>query len=242
MLLPTARSTLLRASTVASSPAAASTSSASRVLLPQLRAQQAQHQQQRRSMVTKEERWTQETASKAQQLLSSGGGAGALDVKQILPNIEARWKDLVKEEQYAVFRSLEEIQKKDWKELSLDEKKAGECPWRAICCRVWSRSSGDGSLSHGNLITSLMSHFELLLALSSMCIAQMGPSLILQLTCLSLFQHTLSLSAPTAHASRSPSRAKESRHSPVSLPASSRLSASSTACVTSLPTQNSQGP
>jgi len=75
-------------------------------------------------MVTKEERWTQETASKAQQLLSSGGGAGALDVKQILPNIEARWKDLVKEEQYAVFRSLEEIQKKDWKELSLDEKKA----------------------------------------------------------------------------------------------------------------------
>ncbi|PWN18010.1 hypothetical protein BCV69DRAFT_285608 [Microstroma glucosiphilum] len=32
-----------------------------------------------------------------------------------------------KVEQYAVYRQLEEIQRKDWKELSLDEKKAGEC-------------------------------------------------------------------------------------------------------------------
>lgn len=31
-----------------------------------------------------------------------------------------------KVEQYAVYRQLEEIQRKDWKELSLDEKKAGE--------------------------------------------------------------------------------------------------------------------
>ncbi|KDN40260.1 COX4-domain-containing protein [Tilletiaria anomala UBC 951] len=77
------------------------------------------HRQQ--SLVTKEERWTQETATKASQLISSGSG---FDVKQVLPNIEARWKDMPTEEQYAVFRQLEEIQKKDWKELSIDEKKA----------------------------------------------------------------------------------------------------------------------
>ena len=78
-------------------------------------------------MVTKEERWTHETAQKAQQLIGTAGQAGGAlaDLKQILPNIEARWKDMAKEEQYAVFRQLEEVQKKDWKELSIDEKKAG---------------------------------------------------------------------------------------------------------------------
>ncbi|GAA5977473.1 hypothetical protein JCM11641_000974 [Rhodosporidiobolus odoratus] len=41
-----------------------------------------------------------------------------------LSNIEASWKGLTPTEQEATFKHLEELQKKDWKELSLDEKKA----------------------------------------------------------------------------------------------------------------------
>jgi hypothetical protein len=44
----------------------------------------------------------------------------------ILANIEAAWKNLPAEEQYEVYQQLEELQKKDWKELTVDEKKAGE--------------------------------------------------------------------------------------------------------------------
>ncbi len=43
-----------------------------------------------------------------------------------LANVEAHWERLTQEEQLAVHRQLEEVQKKDWKLLSLDEKKAGE--------------------------------------------------------------------------------------------------------------------
>ena len=42
-----------------------------------------------------------------------------------LSNVEAQWEKLSPEEQVAVHQQLEQIQKKDWKELSLDEKKAG---------------------------------------------------------------------------------------------------------------------
>lgn len=53
-----------------------------------------------------------------------------------LNNVEAQWEKLSKSDQTTVQRQLEEIQKKDWKALSLDEKKAGmssllEClKWR----------------------------------------------------------------------------------------------------------------
>ena len=43
----------------------------------------------------------------------------------ILANIEASWKTLAAEEQYEVYQQLEELQKRDWKELTVDEKKAG---------------------------------------------------------------------------------------------------------------------
>jgi hypothetical protein len=43
-----------------------------------------------------------------------------------LANIEASWKSLPAEEQYEVYQQLEEIQKRDWKELTIDEKKAGK--------------------------------------------------------------------------------------------------------------------
>ncbi|WVF66263.1 hypothetical protein IAT40_001003 [Kwoniella sp. CBS 6097] len=42
----------------------------------------------------------------------------------ILGNIEASWKTLPAEEQYEIYQQLEQLQKKDWKELTLDEKKA----------------------------------------------------------------------------------------------------------------------
>lgn len=51
----------------------------------------------------------------------------------LLGNIEASWKDLSAEEQHEVHQRLRELQQKDWKELSLDEKKAGES---TFCLRV----------------------------------------------------------------------------------------------------------
>jgi hypothetical protein len=43
----------------------------------------------------------------------------------ILANIEASWKNMPADEQYDVYTQLEELQKRDWKELTVDEKKAG---------------------------------------------------------------------------------------------------------------------
>jgi TRAP-type C4-dicarboxylate transport system substrate-binding protein len=44
----------------------------------------------------------------------------------LLANIEASWASLPASEQAEVYQALEEVQKKDWKELTVDEKKAGE--------------------------------------------------------------------------------------------------------------------
>ncbi|KAF8055849.1 COX4, subunit IV of cytochrome c oxidase [Lyophyllum atratum] len=41
-----------------------------------------------------------------------------------LSNVEAQWAKLSSEEKLSVHEQLEELQKKDWKALSLDEKKA----------------------------------------------------------------------------------------------------------------------
>jgi len=41
-----------------------------------------------------------------------------------LSNVEAQWEKLDKEEQVAIYRQLETLQKKDWKTLTIDEKKA----------------------------------------------------------------------------------------------------------------------
>ncbi|KAF8447240.1 cytochrome c oxidase subunit IV family [Boletus edulis BED1] len=41
-----------------------------------------------------------------------------------LSNVEAQWEKLTMADQATVQRQLEEIQKKDWKSLSVDEKKA----------------------------------------------------------------------------------------------------------------------
>lgn len=42
-----------------------------------------------------------------------------------LSNVEAQWATLSPAEQTAVHQQLEELQRKDWKTLSLSEKKAG---------------------------------------------------------------------------------------------------------------------
>jgi hypothetical protein len=43
-----------------------------------------------------------------------------------LSNVESQWERLTPDEQLVIHRQLEELQKKDWKALSLDEKRAGE--------------------------------------------------------------------------------------------------------------------
>ncbi|KAI8450503.1 cytochrome c oxidase subunit IV-domain-containing protein [Phakopsora pachyrhizi] len=41
-----------------------------------------------------------------------------------IANIEAAWKEMSAQEQESIFHHLESLQKKDWSQLSLDEKKA----------------------------------------------------------------------------------------------------------------------
>ncbi|KAH8919338.1 cytochrome c oxidase subunit IV [Atractiella rhizophila] len=54
---------------------------------------------------------------------AAAGSPSALgDIK--LSNIETAWKTLAPQDQEKIFRHLEEVQKSDWKTLSLDEKKA----------------------------------------------------------------------------------------------------------------------
>lgn len=59
---------------------------------------------------------------------ASSSSAGASEAVVPLSNVEAQWEKLSKDEQSIVHRQLEEIQKKDWKTLSIDEKKAGTFP------------------------------------------------------------------------------------------------------------------
>lgn len=53
-------------------------------------------------------------------------GSNARKAAVPLANIEAAWSKLTTEEKVTVHDQLEVLQKKDWKELSIDEKKAGK--------------------------------------------------------------------------------------------------------------------
>ena len=65
-----------------------------------------------------------------------------------LSNVEAQWATLNSSEQAAVHQQLEELQQKDWKTLSLAEKKAGASPLYkgkgfthlgfSVLCRFWA--------------------------------------------------------------------------------------------------------
>lgn len=52
-------------------------------------------------------------------------GHTSSDTALPLSNVEVQWEKLAKEEQVQIYRQLETAQKKDWKGLTLDEKKAG---------------------------------------------------------------------------------------------------------------------
>ena len=60
-------------------------------------------------------------ASHATPAAGSSGSPAAIP----LSNVEAQWEQLSADEQLSVHQQLEEIQKKDWTTLSVDEKKAG---------------------------------------------------------------------------------------------------------------------
>lgn len=54
--------------------------------------------------------------------------------------IEASWVSLPAREQERIYNELQELQKKDWKELSLDQKKAGQS--HVLSLLAWSLSPG----------------------------------------------------------------------------------------------------
>jgi len=63
-------------------------------------------------------------ASPSYSSLSSSSSSASSSSVIPLSNVEAQWEKLSKEDQLIVHQQLEELQKKDWKTLSLDEKKA----------------------------------------------------------------------------------------------------------------------
>lgn len=73
-----------------------------------------------RCIVTKSERWTPATVRGANLLEGE-----AEELSKVLPNIESHWSKLSKEAQYSVYKQLEELQRKDWKDLSINEQKGG---------------------------------------------------------------------------------------------------------------------
>ena len=66
------------------------------------------------------------TATHAHSPTLSSAGASSAESVIPLSNVEAQWEKMSKSEQALVHRQLEELQKKDWKLLSIDEKKAGQ--------------------------------------------------------------------------------------------------------------------
>lgn len=84
-------------------------------------------------------------------IVSSSQTATASRVTPIpLSNIEAQWENLSAEEKASVHEKLEVLQQKDWKELSLDEKKA--CASFLPC---WILSLGGGGLRSSPFLSRL---------------------------------------------------------------------------------------
>ncbi|WFD05323.1 Cytochrome c oxidase subunit 5B, mitochondrial [Malassezia vespertilionis] len=97
-----------------------------RAALPRLHARNALLSA--RSIHIKSERWTPSTVRDGNMLIEQQSSIQAV---RMLPNIENRWANLSKEEQYSLFKYIEEVQRKDWKELSLPEQRAG---MYFLCC------------------------------------------------------------------------------------------------------------
>lgn len=56
-----------------------------------------------------------------------------------LANIEKRWEDMPPQEQADLWMSLRDRMKVDWKELTLQEKKAGAYPLQFLSVGHWGR-------------------------------------------------------------------------------------------------------
>jgi hypothetical protein len=65
------------------------------------------------------------TATPSAHVVGSSTSPAAKPAMIPLSNVEAQWAKLTSEEKTTVHEQLEVLQKKDWKELSIDEKKAG---------------------------------------------------------------------------------------------------------------------
>ena len=65
------------------------------------------------------------TASPSAHVVGSSTSPATKTAVIPLSNVEAQWAKLTTEEKMTLHEQLEELQKKDWKELSIDEKKAG---------------------------------------------------------------------------------------------------------------------
>lgn len=74
----------------------------------------------RRGMVTAAERWNEEDWHKAHALVK----AEQIDLQQWLPDIEGKWKYMTKPQQIGTWVMLEDVMKKDWNELTPNEKRA----------------------------------------------------------------------------------------------------------------------
>ena len=66
-------------------------------------------------------------ASSSPSHAASAASASSAEPVVPLSNVEAMWERLSADEQAVIHQQLEEIQKRDWKTLSVDEKKAGTC-------------------------------------------------------------------------------------------------------------------
>lgn len=59
--------------------------------------------------------------------VSASASPSSTPKQSVIPlgNVEAQWANLNQDDKSLVIEQLEELQKKDWKQLSIDEKKAG---------------------------------------------------------------------------------------------------------------------
>lgn len=69
-----------------------------------------------------------------------------------LSNVEAQWERLSSDERLAVHEQLEQLQKKDWKQLSIDEKKAGAFAFSPRRSVLPIRVNAFGSYSFSDLL------------------------------------------------------------------------------------------
>ncbi|PVG02906.1 COX4-domain-containing protein [Serendipita vermifera] len=84
----------------------------------------------------------------ANTVVGGKGSSGVLTGDSIIPlsNIQAQWESMTEQEQNLVHRQLEELQTKDWRSLSLDEKRAAYfVSFGAHGARMPSSKPGDGN-------------------------------------------------------------------------------------------------